>query len=944
MNKLNVSKWLIGGGVSLLAVVGSMPAYAQAADTTADAGSEIIVTGIRGSLQRNMDIKRAASGVVDAISAEDIGKFPDANVADSLQRLPGVSIQRSGPRGEANGVTVRGFGGDFNDTQFDGRHLSTASGARSVDFSTIGSDFVSEMSVYKTPEVTLGASAIGATINVMMPKPFDHKGFELAAKASGAVQNRNGNVRPSGAMLISNTFADDTFGVLAYAAYRRVDTTTNQVFIPGWIGKKFFPCQVKAACTTAELDPNNATRVGWFPQQVGANQVTSKDERFDGRLAFQWQAGENVVLTVDDNFSRQTIHTDTYGYGAWFNGDDLRNVKYDGNGTVVDFNQFGTPMDFNAGIQRTINQTNITGINLKWEATSNLKFDFDGSISRSILNPGNDGYNDNMDIGYGGTNPGGPFVSTNGTSSTILGANTGLAILGPSKNNLPSIHDIGPAGNIARFTDQSVIGNHVIVRGAPYNTDLVKQFKAVGTWQQDGLKIDFGARYSEDKFHQESQNTFINGTFARYAGYGAPSGRTGSIAPLPANIYQGIINTNNFIPGFKGTVAPAIIKYNPYAVYNLLDPSGKTVGPALDPSTVLTVTEKTWAGFVRFAVDTDLGSMPFHFSAGVRDEYTKLEATAIGQLPVNLVRSDNDPTLITVGTYTAQQPITNSTTYNYLLPAFDVKLEIDPKFVLRLDASRTLTRPNLSYLKPNLSLGTLRKGSLAASGGNPNLKPYLADNFDIAGEFYYQQNSYISVDFFLKYISNFIVGGVKTQTINGVIDPFTGQPAQFQVDSKVNGPDGTVKGVEVAIQQVFGDSGFGFNANATLVSTNRDFNTADISGSAFAITGLANSANLVAFYDKHGFQARVALNWRDSYLLALGQTQGGTFGAEPVNVNQQTQIDASASYDVTKQFTVFAEGTNLNNSKYSTYGRFSNQSLDTFAYGRRFVFGARFKY
>jgi len=255
-----------------------------------------------------------------------------------------------------------------------------------------------------------------------------------------------------------------------------------------------------------------------------------------------------------------------------------------------------------------------------------------------------------------------------------------------------------------------------------------------------------------------------------------------------------------------------------------------------------------------------------------------------------------------------------------------------------------MTRPALTLLKPNISLGTLRKGSLAASGGNPGLSPYLSDNFDIAGEWYYATNSYFAVNGFLKHLTNFIVGGTSTQTINGVIDPNTNQPAQFQVTGQVNGPDGVVKGVEIALQQVFGTTGFGLSANATLVQTNRNFNTSDISGAAFAITGLANSANLVAFYDKHGFEARVAVNWRDSYLLQLGQGQGGTFGAEPVNVNAQTQIDASTSYQINKQITVFAEATNLNNSTYSTYGRFKNQPLDIYSYGRRFTFGARFHY
>ena len=138
---------------------------AKAADPNANPASapleEVVVTGIRASLQRNLDIKREALGVMDVISSEDIGKFPDSNVAASLQRVPGVSIQRSGTRGEPTGITVRGFGGDFNETLYDGRRISTATGGRGVDFSTVGSDFVSSLDVMKTPDITLSSSSIG---------------------------------------------------------------------------------------------------------------------------------------------------------------------------------------------------------------------------------------------------------------------------------------------------------------------------------------------------------------------------------------------------------------------------------------------------------------------------------------------------------------------------------------------------------------------------------------------------------------------------------------------------------------------------------------------------------------------------------------------------------------------------------------------------------------
>src|SRR4029079_4886741 len=205
----------------------------------------------------------------------------------------------------------------------------------------------------------------------------------------------------------------------------------------------------------------------------------------------------------------------------------------------------------------------------------------------------------------------------------------------------------------------------------------------------------------------------------------------------------------------------------------------------------------------------------------------------------------------------------------------------------------------------------------------------------------YAPNSYVAIDGFYKHLSDFIVGGVRQESFPGLIDPFTGQEAIFNITGQVNGPDANVYGVELALQHVFGDSGFGVQDNATFVGTNRTFPTEDIARAASAVNGLANSANFVGFYDKHGLQARVAVNWRDSYLLGLGQAQGGTFGAEPVFVDKQLQVDASASYDITQQFTVFGEVTNINNSNYSTHGRFSDQPLDIWNYGRRYTAGVR---
>src|SRR5690606_20425988 len=209
---------------------------------------EIVVTGIRGSLQRSLDIKREASGVVDVITSEDIGKFPDSNVAASLQRVPGVSIQRSGTRGEPTGITVRGFGGDFNETLFDGRRISTAAAGRSVDFSTVGAASVRGLHLLHPPDVALASSSLGATVHILYPKPFDALGTRFVTSASGSLQDEAGKVVPTAGALFSTTFADDPMGFLADVIYTERETDTNRVFVSGWNGGRFAPCQLTADC------------------------------------------------------------------------------------------------------------------------------------------------------------------------------------------------------------------------------------------------------------------------------------------------------------------------------------------------------------------------------------------------------------------------------------------------------------------------------------------------------------------------------------------------------------------------------------------------------------------------------------------------------------------------------------------------------------------------
>jgi iron complex outermembrane receptor protein len=921
---------------------------------TADGQNEaqdIIVTGLRGSLQRNLDIKRNAIGIVDAISAEDIGKFPDSNVAASLQRLPGVTIQRDGARGEATGITVRGFGGDFNETLADGRRISTATGQRSVDFSTVGSDFVGQLNVLKTPDVSLSSDSLGATVNILYPKPFDHPGLRIAASASGSDQDHSKTVVPTGGLLFSDTFANDTLGILADAAYTRHDTQSNEAYINGYGFSNYAPCQLAgstaAVCnpSAAATDPTQIPSVrGAFPQQYGLSQVYTRDERIDARVALQWHPSEGVMVTLDENFSRQTINQTSSGYGIWFNAGSLRNVTLDKNGVPLNFNQAGTQTDFDATTNSNVNQTSQTGLNVKWDVSDHFTVEADGDYAKSWLNPDGRISSENGDVGYG----------------YGIGPNLGLVTTGDSTNSIPTLNVYGVNGNSARFADTTVFGSHVTVNQAQKNTDVIKQARLSGTYKNDDFTLKFGGSYVEDKFSLQEADTFTNNFWQAYAGYGPASGNNGGVA-LPASLFTGSISTANWLPGYSGNLAGPIPVYSAaaYQAYlgSLGNPQTKTI-PGYNysgvngftgaftlqnsPGSTQIVTEKTWAVYARASFQAHIGDMPLSFNAGMREEVTHVTSAGLGQVPSLLTTSAADKTLLNV-TYSSAtpSPVSTSSDYAYLLPSFDMKLNVTPKLDIRLDANRTLTRPALSLLTPVLNVGqNQRVGALNATGGNPNLKPYLSDNFDITAEWFYHANSYVSVDFFLKNTSNFIVTGVVSQTINNVIDPTTGLPAKFSVSARVNGPDATVRGVEIAWQQVFGNTGFGFSANGTFVGTNKPYNPNDFTQTGFAVTGLANSVNFVPFYDKNGFQFRAAMNWRDKYLLQFGQVQNnGSFGAEPTFVNKSLQIDLSTSYDINKHVSIFGEVLNLNNETYSTTGRYSNQLLSVYGYGRRFTVG-----
>ncbi|HEY6452221.1 MAG TPA: TonB-dependent receptor [Steroidobacteraceae bacterium] len=926
---------------------------------------EVVVTGLRASLQENLDIKKNADGIVDAISAEDIGKFPDANLATAMERVPGVTVTHAdnnmqggpaGSTGAATAITVRGFGPTFNQTLYDGRQVPTATGNRGFDFAAVSSDFVGQVDVLKTPDSTLSSGAIGATINIKFPKPFDHPGLQMAGSASASDSTGADKATPNVGLLLSDTFADDRFGILVDAAFTDSKTRGNHVDIQGWEGGRgdgnsgLAPCQLAGAGPCPSPMPSPTIR-DWFIQDYGVYQEHTDDKTVQGRLVLQAQPVDGLELTLDDNYSKETILQRQQGFSVWFNGNTISDVVQAPDGTVTSFLQPGSPTDFQAAINGSVAELNTTGFNVKWDATEHTSYLFDAYTSEAKLNPGSGEENElDADVGYGNN------AANNSTFGVVVNGS----------GNLPYPVGYGPSGDAARFLDPSIIGSHVEVFDTNQNKDMLNQFKLQGSWHDDQVEFKYGAQFTHDDLELRS-NTDLPYTWQTYAGYGPPPEGTGGVFPIPANLISGTFSTgSNFINGWGngGKLPPAILAANGYAIINYLqglNGAGINVGACsnLSGPTPCTgkyvayenvgnhqdIIENTISPYVSLATTAKIEDMPLRINVGARYEYTHSSSGGLAQLPAGqLAIAPTDPTLYTfVNTPTTSVVTKNE--YRYLLPNLDLTLGLTDALKLRFDASRTLTRPPLNLITPDTTIPAgQRIGALNGTGGNPDLLPYLSDNVDFGAEWYYARNSYISVDGFVKDVSNFVVGGTVTQPINGVTLP-SGAVAQFAITSQVNGPSAEVRGLELGFQHVFGHTGFGFQANATFVNTDKPYNPNDLSQSGFAVTGLADSWNFVPFYDKNGFQARVAVNHEASYLNNFGQHQNNSqFGTEPTFVNASTYVDFSTSYDINHHVSVYFEALNLTDQAFSTHGRYAEQILDVVDTGRTYTVGFHVKF
>ncbi len=905
---------------------------APPADGAANDGiTEVVVTGLRQSLVNSMTIKRDSLGIVDAISPEDIGKLPDANLAESLQRITGVSIDRSGGEGEF--VTVRGFGPEFNTILLNGRQLATptdpsqASG-RAFSFDTLASELVSGVEVYKSSTAHLQSGGVGSTINVKTARPFDYAGFKFSSSADANYEENSKKTAPDASFLISDRFLDGSLGILASGSYQHRKDRINQIATDGWIVNGGTPTSQINGGAGVAITPSNPQGNLFVPQDFGPNVNFEDRKRIGGTLVLQYQASDAVAIAVDTLYSRFTDKSDDRSYGHWFTPSNLTNVTTDANGTAIDMTQsVGQASDFHDKEYGKSTDTIAAGLNVDWQLADRITLDVDGSYSRAREYPDGGDESQLALLGFPGQTA--RFRSDGQIVPYVSG------FVDPAS---------GPNAGVVGGTNP--LFEHVMLYRGYGVDDKIYQFRTDLDIKGDNPKEGLADLRVGGYFSHDEKDT------ALYSNDGLAGCATcGYTIPAPTSIPIGVFNAgNNYLSGVSGANrTPAQwLTFSGPALFNAITQEQQAITPGFTFAPPLRndslVTERVFGGYIETVFAGSLLGRPITSVVGVRVENTQSTISGLSTPFIALTKLLTDATQYGVTTG-GNATVSATNTYTDILPNLSLKWDLTDSLIARFAASQTMTRPTLEELSPVTTLVTLRPGNFAASSGTANLSPFRSNNLDLSFEYYYGRADYVSVGSFYKTVSNFIVlnqttGTVKNSVGTPLLDPATGLPAQFTITAPANGPTAVVTGLEAALQQSFGDTGLGVQLNGTLAHSDKNLDPGNL-GNKFALTGLSNSANGVLFYDKGVFEARTAVNWRAHFLQYLAPPPLNGAGQAVTQVRSRYQLDASATYHINRNFGIFVEGENLTNQYLLKYAYYQNQFLSAEDSGRRWKVGFR---
>lgn len=996
MKDITFKRTRLAASISMLLGAGMAPlAYAQEDginDDVADNVEIIEITGIRGSLARAMDMKREGTGVVDAISAEEMGKFPDTNLAESLQRITGVTVSRS--NGEGSQITVRGFGPDFNLVTLNGRQMPGTGNSRSYNLENLASSGVSALEVFKTARAQYPSGGIGATVNIVTAQPLSSPGLKYSVSAKGIYDTSNvagDDVTPELAALYSNTFADNTIGVAISLSRQGRDFQQQSANVPGWRADQGLggltgdnAIDLRAAASNLEQDTIDGAREDgkaghtYFPRQISYDIADVQRTRTNGQITLQYAPTDAMTFSLDYTRSEAETATEARGFGIWFNlGGSLTNYELDENGTAVRFTETANDWAHSTGANTFLVEAESIGFNFDWQLTDDIHLEFDYHDSSNAVDTGGD-----KGTGYASSIIIAPNNIVDKTYDYTTGEVPNYSIRWPDGAAEANPNDFDPLfGQFSRATGEST----------------VKQFQFHSEWvnPDDSFLVNV-------KFGLASTEQGIGGSGIGSGNIG-PNGYNGNQFIFPDSMFTRR-DTGDFLDALDGGGSDLTTNY--YYEFDTAEVIARMINffdsvpedvfaTDLASSNSSGLIEDTNSVYLQSAMYFDIADMPVDINLGVRYEQTDVTSNVIQNVEDIIVWSNPTEWQLRLQPGGAQ-PVSFNGDHDVLLPSIDIKVAVTDDIIARMSMGKSITRAPLGNLIGVRNLSTSPKpGSRNGSQGNTNLLPFESTNFDLSVEYYYDDASYVSLGYFNKDVKNFITttiagvevdglrdpiagpraaqavadlvaasgdpnfvpsdGDIYNQIIEnggGAFDPITGNTIVFQnsddplitwdVSQPTNGDTRNVDGIEFAVQHMFGETGFGTGFNFTLVGGDVEFDIESFDAQS-PLVGLSDSANFNVFYEKDGLSVKVTYAWRDDYLIGVGQAQG-TSEAPPQFGKEYAQTDFSVNYDVTEELTVFLEGINITNETEQGYGRYEEQFLFARQYGPRYTFGARYTF
>lgn len=910
----------------------------------ADDSNVIVVTGFRASVENSIAAKREVENFADFVSADDIAGLPDVSIAESLARLPGVSAQRTG--GQASAINIRGLSQDLVSSTLNGREQVATSGNRTIEFDQYPSELINQAAVFKTPTASQIEGGIAGKVELRTVRPLSNSDdFKAAINLRGLYNDRadqNPDVDSYGYRVsasVQGKLADDTLGIaLGYARLFQPNVATRFVQFD-------FPVPGQSGSPAVDFNGDGALDSLNFGFE--AIQFGGRETRDAGIAVIEWQPTDRLSLLIDGYYSRFESDVQRRGYRAF--------ATQSGDNQIIDpviagtalvggriINQIGSnSFGFGAGTE-LVNQDEsredelyTIGGKLGYEFSDNVSLEVDVAYSRGDSFFANAGINLRPYALL-------PNPTGSGTVPVRLDQIPGQIIVDYQLNgiDLPNVNEISTDfTNVALSQGGFLLDGQFLVPQA--DSDELFAAAADLTLELPGSKflsdIQLGFRYSDRQAQRiiTSFNTF-----------GIPGG--------PLAVPSDLVSLGGFSGGFADAGLTDFAVVDIPGAFNLAFGNDLGLGqPATQDVFDFTVDqsflidETTYAGYVQLNIDTIAGALPLRGNVGLRVVHTEQSSTVEFQVPT----LPNDPN----DTRDNRIDVVRGTNFTDFLPSANLILEVSPSDIFRLSYTRQISRPRFFELRGSISVNTGGDGQTSGGGGNPELDPFKAHQFDIGYEHYFGTSGLFSIAAFYKDLDTFIVNGTipafdfvaagatpppipGTNIPGNAVGPFS---------SPINGDGGSVFGVEVNFAKTFVElpapfDGLGVQLSYAYSESSLSFPSATSGQSIdLPLPGLSRHVfNPIVFYEKDGFGARVSARYRSSFVSPqIGISELILTSAE------ETVVDAQLSYEFgdigpLRGFKLLAQVNNLTDEPTRTFFGQEAQTGTIQNFGRTFFLGA----